>query len=41
MKILHVYPKNDEMVAQHVTLLVEGMQQVQTAVAYDNCFALN
>ena len=26
MKILHVYPKADEMVAQHVTMLVEGMQ---------------
>lgn len=25
MKILHVYPKNDEMVAQHVAQLVEGM----------------
>ena len=26
MKILHVYPKADEMVAQHVTQLMEGMQ---------------
>ena len=26
MKILHVYPKTDEMVAQHVTQLMEGMQ---------------
>ena len=26
MKILHVYPKTDELVAQHVTQLMEGMQ---------------
>lgn len=26
MKILHVYPKNDEMVAKHVAQLMEGMQ---------------
>ena len=26
MKVLHIYPKNDEMVAQHVNQLMEGMQ---------------
>ena len=34
MKILHVYPKNDEMMAQHVSQLMEGMQlsaEVQAA----------
>ena len=26
MKVLYVYPKNDDMVMQHVTMLSEGMQ---------------
>jgi len=26
MKILHIYPKNDNMIAQHVSILVEGMR---------------
>lgn len=26
MKILHIYPKSDDMVARHVSILVEGMQ---------------
>ena len=36
MKILHVYPKTDEMVAQHVTLLVEGMQHSVEVQAVSN-----
>ena len=27
MKILYVYPKNDDMVMQHVTMLSEGMPE--------------
>ena len=36
MKILHVYPKTDEMVAQHVTLLMEGMQHSAELQAVSN-----
>ena len=36
MKILHVYLKTDEMVAQHVTLLVEGMQHSVEVQAVSN-----
>ena len=36
MKILHVYPKADEMVAQHVTLLLEGMQHSAEVQAVSN-----
>lgn len=36
MKILHVYPKTDEMVAQHVTLLMEGMQYSAELQAVSN-----
>jgi len=36
MKILHVYPKADEMVAQHVAQLVEGMQLSAEVQAVSN-----
>lgn len=36
MKILHVYPKTDEMVAQHVTELMEGMQHSAEVQAVSN-----
>ena len=36
MKILHVYPKTDEMVAQHVTQLMEGMQLSAEVQAVNN-----
>ena len=36
MKILHVYPKTDEMVAQHVTQLMEGMQLSAEVQAVSN-----
>ena len=36
MKILHVYPKTDEMVAQHVTQLMEGMRLSAEVQAVNN-----
>jgi hypothetical protein len=36
MKVLHVYPKTDEMVAQHVTQLMEGMQLSAEVQAVSN-----
>jgi hypothetical protein len=44
MKILHIYPKADDMIARHVNLLVEGMRlsaevQVATSLsAFKTCF---
>jgi glycosyltransferase involved in cell wall biosynthesis len=36
MKILHVYPKSDEMVAQHVAQLMDGMQLSAEVQAVSN-----
>ena len=36
MRILHVYPKNDEMVAKHVTQLMDGMRLSAEVQAVSN-----
>ena len=36
MNILHIYPKNNELIQSHVQLLVEGLKQSATVVVADN-----
>lgn len=36
MNILHIYPKNNELIQRHVQLLVEGLRQSATVVVADN-----
>lgn len=36
MRVLHVYPKNDNMVARHVTMLVEGMHNSAETKSVNN-----
>lgn len=36
MKVLHIYPKNDNMIAQHVSILTKGMQHSADVQATDS-----
>ena len=36
MKVLHIYPKSDELIRRHVVLLAEGMRQSADIRFVDN-----
>ena len=36
MNVLHIYPKNNELIQRHVSLLVEGLKQSADVMVADN-----